>query len=886
VSLVVLDQPRKPDEFCEPCGLYKTCNSPIMEGEGSQNPVWLFIGEAPGAEEDEDGRPFIGESGLLLRETLEALGFPLQKCRFTNVVRCRPPDNSLERYPKAIEHCRPHVLREVRATNPKVVVLLGNSAIRSILNKTGILRLHGEAIEAGSRTFVCCFHPAYLLRNDTPATRRTFRQALQFAKRLGEKKPKTEKLRKHEYIRDRKMLQEYTDYIRTKSSVATDLEGSTLSPFARNRKPEIGCVGFAWSADEGVCYPVQGRNRVKISVSPEEVLEAVQDIWEDENLKHVAHFGKYDFVYAAVLHDIWLGGKRGFQGYYADTGMMSYTLNEERGAHGLKEWAWRIGMADYDLKKRQYCLANPQHDPERGGNLIYVPADILFSYNIDDCIACFRLFELLKKRLEKKGLWEHPFRFPIMWNNWMSAMIEIQGVNISWKRNRQLLDIFESRIQKEDKKLHAYPEVRDLKQMRDLELMERLYQRVKKYKRPPVSIKGKVLELYERHKKKNPINLNSTDNKRDLLYDVLGYAPPWYTKKLNQPSVEKAAIEEVYRKHPNKVLRSLIRRSGFVSSVDKYIGPIPEWIGTDGRTHSHYNPAGTVTGRVSSEDPNHENLPKRGELASELRSQFVARGEKYGMLEQDQKQVEMRLFCDRAGDDVMREEFEQGKDPHRMGAAAGFEISEKEVTKEQRTEAKSAVSFGLLYGRQAPALAADFRKSVKWAERFISNYFGKYDDCLEYRLEQERYIKKHGEVVSHFHRYRRLRSLLETGEEAKIAQAVREGINAPIQGDASDITWVAGNRFHRWLVKHKMKSRVVIINQDAVIVDYYKPELADVLENLWRFMTDRKFIEKMVGWHCTVRLDTDALIGPNLGAMQELEHGHSPGEFLLPKVVS
>lgn len=882
LSLNVL---RKPDEFCKPCELYKGCNTPVMNGEGSQEPEFLFVGEAPGADEDEQGFPFAGESGLILREAIEEVGIPMKKCRFTNVVRCRPPENKLPPY--AIGHCRPHILREIHSLRPKVIVLLGASPLRSILNKMGVMKLHGEVINAGAWKYVISFHPAWYLRNKTEANYKLFLSALKTARRVANPPKESKHGEKFEKIvvKDKKTLQEVVDILKKSEYPATDIEGSTLSAFAKHRKPVLGCVGFSWGDNIGACLPIGSRVAVSgIQLSEEAYLEAVKEVWEDENLKWIAHYGKYDYTYTAVLHNIWMGGRHR-QGYYADTELMAYCLNERRGGKGLKELAAFIGMMDYDQPKRQYCMEHPETNAEAGGNMNLIPGDILYDYNIKDCIATRRLFFYLRKKLKAQNLWDLPFLFPIMYHNWTAAIQEINGVRIDKHRNRELAKLYKKRIAKEDEKLQNYGEVKKLQEWQDKQLLKELIKRVANYKRPIPNPKKKVMELFESNRE--IVNLNSPDAKRELVFNIMEYKPLWKTPSGQQDSVEREVLERLNKSHKSKVLTSIIDRSELVSAKSKYIDPVVDkWRGTDGKTHTTYGVDGTTTGRVSSEDPNHENLPKRNKLANELRSQFQASND--GIMEQDSKQIEMRLFCDRAKDDVMLSEFNAGLDPHRMGAQAGFELSDKqwealpkEKAKQLRTDAKSMVSFGVLYGRGAEALAADFQKSVKWAEDFIERYFAKYDDCRKYRLEREKYIKKHKIVYSHFFRPRRLPEV-ESDKEAVRAEAVRQGINSPIQGDASDIVWCAGWRMSKWLRKYKMKSKYIITVHDAGYIDYHHKEVEDIIYQHHVFMCDRDWIAKRTGWYCEVSLDTDCFLGPNLGTMTELAHGKERGEFIVP----
>jgi uracil-DNA glycosylase family 4 len=885
-----LDVIREPDEFCKPCGAYKTCKTPIMNGQGTEHPIWEFVGEAPGAEEDEEGVPFIGDAGELLRNCIEEVGIPIEKCRFTNVVRCRPPKNNIKHYPNCIPQCRPHILREIRATRPKVIILLGNSAIQSILNRRGIMNLHGEVIDIGIWKYVCSFHPSYLLRNDNEGTRKKFLMALTVAKNMGlnKSKPLSSQKRTHILVKDRKTLQEMRDHLIKQEYLAHDIEGSTLNAFSRKRTPKIGCAGYAWSDKEACCFPLESRVGIDVKVPKEEFLEVMKEVNENEDIKHILQFGKYDYVYEAVLEDIWIGGKNRC-GYYADTGQMSYVNNERKGMHGLKDWAYKLGMGGYETAKRQYELANPKMNPENGGNANYIPMDILGPYNMDDCIATWRLFWFLRKRLKKQRLWERPFLFPQMWHNWTASIMEINGLKIDPVRNAELDGIFREDIIKLDEKLHETKEVRRLQKLKDRDIMEKVYERVMKYKRRPDSVKDRVIEIFKDiPDEKKEVNLNAPEARRTLVFNILNYEPLWETKKSKLPSVEKEVLETLLKQRKHPVLKSLIERGEVATAHSKYIEPLRDWMGTDGRTHTTYKPQGQVTGRVASEDPNHENLPKHNRLAKDLRSQFTSSGGDYYIIEQDSRQIEMRLFADRAQDDIMIKEFNAGEDPHAKGAMAGFEISEEkwlamedEKRKHLRFLAKSAISFGLLYGRGAAALAADFGQTIKWAEKFIARYFGKYDDCLVYREEREEYILKHGIVYSHFFRRRHCDGW-DSEIEAVAAKAVREGINSPIQGDASDITWVALHRLAQWMRKYKMKSKAIIAVHDAGYVDTYYKEMEDIIERLHMYMTDRKFIEKMTGWYCTVPLDTDCMVGPNLGNMTELKRS-GPGEFIVPK---
>jgi uracil-DNA glycosylase family 4 len=895
----ILPNGRTVDHNCQKCGLWKLCKSPRMEGEGTNHPVYAVVGEAPGGTEDDLDLPFQGDAGIVLRETIERVGIKISECRFTNAVRCRPPDNKLSSFPHAIDYCRPNILRELHVLKPKVVILLGNSAIQSVLRKKGILKLHGQVFEDRGIKFVCAFHPAYLLRQDTPGTREKFKQAFKVAKSLvdGESKKHREKKREHIVIADRHMAKEFTSELLSRKgkgqAVITDMEGSTLSPFTRMRKSRIGCVGFALDENTSVIYPGTARIGWEHKLrhfSHRESMEHVKEIYENSEL--VGHFEKYGYVQMIACEGIWGGGRNHETGFYADTGYMSYTLKETKGGHELKDWSYALGMGNYELPfeqwKRDNKPFNDKKDREHFKNFLYAPANLLYPYNGDDNIACFRLYIKLRKKLKEKGLWDMPLRFPLMWHFWTASMMELEGLNLDLERNAELAELFEKRIAKLDEKLNSYPEVKALREAKRVALMSKLLKKVSEYKKQLPDVKKKVLELYANQiaklerEGKDILNISAAEVKRKLVYDVLQYPITVVTGKTKEPSTEKRVLEELYEKKKTTLLKKIIERSTLESSKSKYIDPIPEWAGIDGRTHTQYKPHGQKTGRVSSENPNHENLPKRYDLALLLRSQFVSRGGDYLLLELDEKHMELRLIADRAKDKALIKEFRARKDPHKMGAAAAFEIPEEQVTKEQRFDAKSAVSFGLIYGRTAYALAQSFGWKESKADEFVERYFGKYYGVRRYLNKERELLLKKAVAVSHFNRHRRVPDVFSDNEGQRDA-AVREGINAPIQGDGSDVVWIAGHRMMKWLFKHKMKSRVVIIIHDAIVVDMHKDEAKRIIAKLSWFMRDKDFIEKMTGWRCLVPFDVDGSVGMNLGKMPELVPGKHSYELRIPK---
>jgi DNA polymerase-1 len=541
-------------------------------------------------------------------------------------------------------------------------------------------------------------------------------------------------------------------------------------------------------------------------------------------------------------------------------------------------------MSSYDQLLEQHKMVHP----ECREDYTKIPVDILYPYNGDDCIATRRLFFKQRKLLKEQGLWKKPFQFPLMWIAWIAMMMQINGMNASEDRNRELDKIYRSRIEKLDYRLYHYPEVKQLQREQDDELLAELYGRVKSYKRPVPNVRKKVFQLFRNNTE--PVNLNSPEVKRKLLFDIFEYESLEETKS-GLPSVKRWVIEDLQQKHKNPILKDIIKRSEYSSAHSKVILPvIPDWIGSDGRVHSSHLPHGTRTGRMSSQDPNLYNLPARSPLTPELMSQFVPRNENFVILKQDSKQIELRLIADRAKDKNMIAEFRAGKDPHAKAAQAVYGYTEKQwaklkdyIRKKLRSICKNAISFGVIYGRLAAAVAADFGWSLRRAQEFIDGYFGHYYGIKAYLESETERIAKECVSISHYNRHRRLPEA-NSEDIGRANHAIREGINAPIQGDASDINTIAAYRMQHWLMKHKMKTKVINYVYDAVYLDVHRKELEIVTPKLHFFMTDRKFLLEKVGWKLNVPLDTDCAIGDkNMGDMIELEHTKIPGQFVIPK---
>ena len=239
-------------------------------------------------------------------------------------------------------------------------------------------------------------------------------------------------------------------------------------------------------------------------------------------------------------------------------------------------------------------------------------------------------------------------------------------------------------------------------------------------------------------------------------------------------------------------------------------------MGADGRIHSTFNQTETRTGRISSGEPNLQNIPVRTELGSRFRKYFIApQGET--LLDADYSQIELRLLAHISGDEAMCEAFRSGADIHRSTAARIYGLPPEQVTPALRSSAK-AVNFGIVYGIGAFSLSKDIRVSVKEADAFIKNYFANFPGVKKYLDETVEQGRENGYVTTLYGRRRTLPELASSNFNVR-SLGERMAMNTPIQGTAADIIKLAMVRVYRRLKAEGLRARLILQVHDELIVE-------------------------------------------------------------------
>lgn len=321
-------------------------------------------------------------------------------------------------------------------------------------------------------------------------------------------------------------------------------------------------------------------------------------------------------------------------------------------------------------------------------------------------------------------------------------------------------------------------------------------------------------------------NINSPKQLGVILFEKLGIKAPKKTKTGYSTNAE--VLEKIRHLHPavDMILeyRKLMKlKSTYCDGLMAVINP------ETGRIHSVFNQTVTVTGRISSTEPNMQNIPTRTELGSHIRKMFVA---KPGcvLLDADYSQIELRVLAHIAKDEVMISAFKNGEDIHRVTASQILGIAPEEVTKEQRSAAK-AVNFGIVYGIGEYSLSQDLKISVKEAKAYISGYLEKYSGVKRYMEEIKASAREKGYVKTMMNR---IRYIPEINSQNFITRSFGErvALNTPIQGSAADIIKLAMVRIYERLKKGGFQSKLILQVHDELIIEApvsEKEEVAKIL---------------------------------------------------------
>ena len=315
-----------------------------------------------------------------------------------------------------------------------------------------------------------------------------------------------------------------------------------------------------------------------------------------------------------------------------------------------------------------------------------------------------------------------------------------------------------------------------------------------------------------------PFNINSPKQVAEVLFDKLELK----TKKKKSRSTSAEVLEELAQEY--EICEYILQHRKFAKLKSTYTDALPTLISKkDGRIHTTYNQALTVTGRLSSSNPNLQNIPIRSEEGNKIRSAFCAMDKENSLiLSADYSQIELRLLAHVSGDEHLIHAFTSGEDVHAMTAAKVFGVELKDVTKEMRRRAK-AVNFGIVYGQSKYGLAKSLGITNAEAQEFIDKYFETYPKVKEYMNNEVEFVTQNGYVETAFGRKRYLASELHSSNYQIREFAQRAAINQPLQGTAADLIKIAMIRVDKAIAG--MKTKMIMQVHDELVFEVPKEEL-------------------------------------------------------------
>jgi uracil-DNA glycosylase family 4 len=378
------------------CPLWNDAYSPYIPASGSKRPDLLVIGDMPGADEDSQNQPFVGEESNLLRDLLKQVGFNMDKVAFTYAVKCRITQvkwgKTINREATAgeLNRCKVHAMAEIEVLKPRLVLLLGALTLKAYLGETGIISKRGRFFDKDGVTYLAAVSPAFVAKDMTHLD--TFCKDIESAYKWLYAEREEKLPTSYTLINNKAGLIDLVARANDAEIISFDLETSHLSPF--HKDSQIVCCALSFQELESFVVPLYHKNMIftgKDLNSAKAVIEAVMG----SPVPKVAQNGKFDIKWLQVTEAIETVN------FAYDTMLMAFMVNEQSGTHALDYLAWKYtDMGGYDEPLNEYKRSHKEADPSRGGSYRNIPWDVLYPYAGMDTDCTLRCFHKMKEELD------------------------------------------------------------------------------------------------------------------------------------------------------------------------------------------------------------------------------------------------------------------------------------------------------------------------------------------------------------------------------------------------------------------------------------------------------------------------------------------------------
>ena len=586
---------------------------------------------------------------------------------------------------------------------------------------------------------------------------------LEFKSLVKEYTPERTLESKYYLVKEKAEFEKLSKRLKKSDLFALDFE--TTGPDPMTAVP----IGISFCVDEGKAYYVAFKKEAAGTILPADdegldrdwVFDKLKSILEDRRIKKVGQNIKYEYIILRN-HGIEL------KGIYFDTMIASYLLNPSKLNHNLEDIA--MEYLDYKMVPLSQLIGTGKKQI----SLREVDVKRVCDYSCEDADVTFRLMKILERKLKGKDLYELfvNVEMPLVT---VLAEMEIEGVALDTKFLKNMSEEMGRRID------------------------------------------AITREIYEMAG--SEFNINSHQQLSHVLFEKLKL--PIIKRTKTGISTDEGVLRKLAAAHP--IMKPVLEYRTLAKLKSTYIDALPELINKKTRKiHTSFNQTVTATGRLSSSDPNLQNIPIKTDIGREIRRAFIPLNGKDTLMSADYSQMELRILAHFSNDKNLIRAFKEGHDIHTYTAARIFDVEEKEVTKKMRSQAKT-VNFGIVYGMSPYGLSRDLGIDVPQAEEFIENYFERYPGiklCLEEQIETAR---EQGYVTTILNRRRYLPEL--DNINVKIKQfSERAAINTPIQGSAADLIKIAMLGVAEAIKKEGLKSKMILQVHDELLFDVKRDE--------------------------------------------------------------
>jgi len=525
---------------------------------------------------------------------------------------------------------------------------------------------------------------------------------------------------------------------------------------------ELVGIAFSWEAGKGFYLPIPEKRE-----EAQEIIEQLRPFFEAEGIEKVGQNLKYD-IKVLAKYNITIKGK------LFDTMLAHYLINPDM-RHNM------------DVLAETYLNYTPVSITEligkKGKNhqsMREVPIEQQTEYAVEDADITLQLKQHFEKELSEANTQKlfDEIEIPLVS---VLAHMELEGIRLD-------SDFLKSLSRKLDEDI--------------LHLEKEIYKEA-----------GETF------------NIASPKQLGEILFEKLQLVKKPKKTKTGQYSTAEDVLSVLAKDH--KIIRDVLEYRGLSKLKSTYVDALPNQVSpVTGRVHTDYMQTVAATGRLSSNNPNLQNIPIRTERGREVRKAFVPRNEDYILLAADYSQIELRIIAALSKEPKMIEAFKNGEDIHASTASRVFNVPLEEVTREQRGNAKT-VNFGIIYGVSAFGLSNQTDLNRTEAKELIDTYYETYPKLKSYIAEQVDFARENGYVQTVLGRRRYLKDINSQNAVVR-GGAERNAVNAPIQGSAADIIKIAMINIYNKLVAGNFKTKMLLQVHDELVFDAYKPELEQV----------------------------------------------------------